>query len=451
MTDNNRIKKLTVFALTWPIFIEMLFHILMGNVDTFMLSYVSDDAVAAVGVTRQLIEFCIIIFNLIGLGVGVIIARYVGANDYSVASKVAASAISLNLIFGIVVSVLMVIYRDSFLAFYKMGPELESYATIYLIIVGGSLFLEATMLTIGPAIRSHGFTRDTMYIGMGMNVINVIGNALLIYGLFGLPQLGVAGVAISTAVSRLIGLIFSFYLLYKRIEVPIYVIDYFRIKWKEIGMTLRIGIPSALEWLSFHLSQMMATRIVTFMGTTALATHIYATNIVYFFMLVSMAIGEGTEILVAQYIGAKKLDKAYEILIKSVKWGLGITVGIIVFISFFRDQILSIFTDDPSIISIGSAILLFSIILEPGRVFNHIVINSLRAAGDVKFPLIMAIVSMWGVKVPLAYLFGIKLGYGLLGVWVAHAVDEWIRGIVHYYRWKGRKWQREFLLSPTHH
>lgn len=444
----NKMKKLTVFSITWPIFIEMLFHIVMGNVDTFMLSYVSDSAVAGVGVTRQLIEFSIILFNLIGLGVGVIVANYIGAKNNQGANNIAASAISLNFLFGIVVSVVIVMNRDLFLNFYEMTPEIKAHAEIYLIIVGGSLVLEAVMLTIGPVIRSHGFTRDTMYVGIGMNVINVIGNALLLYGFFGIPQMGVAGVAIATASSRLVGFICIFYLLYKRIDTPIYLIDYLHIKWKEIWKILRIGVPGALEWLSFHMSQMVATRIVTFMGATALATHIYATNIVYFFMLFGMAIGEGTEIIVARMIGANEKEKAYHQLIRSVKWAFGITIATIIVISFFRDQILSIFTSDPNIIALGSAILLFCIVLEPGRVFNHVVINSLRAAGDVRFPLIMAVVSMWGIKIPLAYLFGIHLGYGVFGVWVAHAMDEWVRGVIHYKRWTGRKWQRKLVFAP---
>ncbi|MBP3953365.1 MATE family efflux transporter [Bacillus sp. YZJH907-2] len=423
----------------------MLTHILMGNVDTFMLSHVSDHAVAAVGVTRQLLDFSIILLNLLGLGVGVIIAQYVGAKNFNDASKIAASAITLNFAFGIALSILFVLNHDSLLSFYHLSPELTELAKIYLLIVGGTLFLEAVMLTIGPVIRSHGFMMDTMYVGIGMNVVNVIGNAVLIYGLFGFPELGVMGVAISTAISRILGFIILLFLLYRRIQVPIVWRDYIQIKWREIGMTLKIGVPSGLEWLSFHLSQMMVTKMVTMMGATALATHIYASNIVLFFMLIGMAIGEGTEILVAQLFGAQKVETAYNQLLRSLKWAFGITVGLIMIVSLFREKILHVFTNDLEIITIGSAILLFCIILEPGRVFNHVIINSLRAAGDVKFPLLMAIISMWGLKVPLAYLLGIHLGFGVLGVWIAHAFDEWVRGVIHYRRWTGRKWERKLI------
>lgn len=106
------IKTMTVFAITWPIFIEMLFHILMGSVDTFMLSHVSDEVVSAVGVSRQLIEFTIILFNLLGLGVGVIIAQLLGAQKHVDASRVTASALTFNLVFGLALSLMFIVSRD---------------------------------------------------------------------------------------------------------------------------------------------------------------------------------------------------------------------------------------------------------------------------------------------------------------------------------------------------
>ncbi|AWB44497.1 MATE family efflux transporter [Paenibacillus sp. CAA11] len=449
LQGSKKAKTMTVFAITWPIFVEMLFHILMGNVDTFMLSHVSDDVVSAVGISRQLIEFTIILFNLLGLGVGVIIAQLLGAGKHKEASQVTASALTFNLVFSLAISILFIVSRDLLLSFYHIPSSIKEHAEIYMMLVGGSLFLEALMLTAGPVIRSHGFTRDTMMVGIGMNIIHVGGNALLIYGWMGLPQLGVMGAAISTIISRIIACVWIFILLYKRTEAPIKLKYYFQMKWRELTAILKIGIPSGLEWLSYQMSQMVVTRIVSFMGATAIATHVYANSIVYFFMMFGMAIGDGTEIVVARLVGSGQKEKAYHQLLRSLRWALGITIVAILSVSFFRQEIMSIFTEDASIISMGATILMFCIVLEPGRVFNHVVINSLRAAGDVKFPLMMAIISMWGIKFPLAYLLGIHFGYGLIGVWIAHACDEWVRGVFHYFRWKGRRWQNKSLLSPA--
>lgn len=439
---------MTVFAITWPIFIEMLFHILMGTVDTLMLSHISDEVVSAVGISRQLIEFSIILLNLLGLGVGVVISQLLGAGRLQAVSQTTASALSFNLVFGLLISLIFIVSRDTLLSFYDVPLAVHNDAALYMMLVGGSLFFEALMLTAGPVIRSHGFTRDTMYIGIGMNIINVIGNALLIYGWFGFPQLGIMGAAISTIISRIVACIGIFILLYKRVQLPIRFIYYFQMKWQELTAILKIGIPSGLEWLSYHFSNMFVTRFVSFMGLTAVTAHVYSNTIVYFFMLFGMAIGEGTEIIVARLIGSGQKEKAYRQLLSSLKWAMMITIGTLIIGILFRTQLFDFFTDDPDVIAIGASILMLCIILEPGRVFNHVVISSLRAAGDVQFPLIMAIISMWGIKVPLAYFLGVHQGYGVLGVWIAHATDEWVRGIFHYFRWKGRKWQHKSLLTP---
>ncbi|MFC7560770.1 MATE family efflux transporter [Paenibacillus farraposensis] len=307
----KNVKTMTVFVITWPIFIEMLFHILMGSVDTFMLSHVSDEVVSAVGVSRQLIEFTIILFNLLGLGVGVIIAQLLGAQKHVDASRVTASALTFNLVFGLTLSLMFIMSRDFLLSFYHITPTIKKNAEIYMMLAGGSLFLEALMLTAGPVIRSHGYTKDTIIVGIGMNILHVVGNALLIYGWFGLPQMGVAGAAISTVVSRAVACIWIFILLYKRVSAPIRIQYYVQLQWSKLVAILKIGIPAGLEWLSYQLSQMMVTRFVSFMGTTAIATHFYTNTIVHFFMVFGMAVGEGTEIIVARLIGAGDKEKAF--------------------------------------------------------------------------------------------------------------------------------------------
>jgi Na+-driven multidrug efflux pump len=166
-----------------------------------------------------------------------------------------------------------------------------------------------------------------------------------------------------------------------------------------------------------------------------------------YIMLFGISIGHGTEIMVGQLVGARKIKEAYTQLLKSLKLGLLITVGVVLTFSVFRESLLGIFTDDPSIIQVGASILLFGIILEPGRTFNVVIINSLRATGDAQFPVFIGILSMWGISVPLSYFLGIYSGLGLLGIYMAFAVDEWVRGILMYFRWKSRAWETKALIS----
>ncbi len=199
-----------------------------------MLSHVSDEVVSAVGVSRQLIEFTIILFNLLGLGVGVIIAQLLGAQKHVDASRVTASALTFNLVFGLALSLMFIVSRDLLLSFYHISPTIKENAEIYMMLAGGSLFLEALMLTVGPVIRSHGFTKDTMIVGIGMNILHIVGNALLIYGWFGLPQMGVVGAAISTVISRAVACVWIFILLYKRVSAPIRIKYYVQLQWSKL-------------------------------------------------------------------------------------------------------------------------------------------------------------------------------------------------------------------------
>jgi Na+-driven multidrug efflux pump len=123
------------------------------------------------------------------------------------------------------------------------------------------------------------------------------------------------------------------------------------------------------------------------------------------------------------------------------------STAIAVVFSISTDFLFGIFTSNPEILQIGATILLLTIILEPGRAFNLVIISALRATGDVKFPVYMGILSMWGISVPLAYLLGIHFELGLAGIWVAFIADEWLRGILMLIRWRSKVWvNKGFIL-----
>ncbi|QKS71799.1 MATE family efflux transporter [Paenalkalicoccus suaedae] len=433
--------KLTLFALTWPIFIEIMLHMLMGNADTLMLSQYNDNAVAAVGVSNQLMSVIIVMFGFVATGTTVLIAQYKGAGDDTHANRIAVVSIILNIIFGLLLSIALLVFGEQILLAMNLPIELMDQALIYLQIVGGFAFVQALIMTISAIIKSHGFTKDAMYVTLGMNVFNVIGNYILIFGAFGAPELGVTGVAISTAVSRGIGTLWMLFLLYKRVQGTL--------SWtflktsfpkQEVRDLLKIGIPSAGEHLAYNTSQVVITYFIASMGTVALTTRVYTLNIIMFAFLFAIAIGQGTQILVGYLIGERRHKEAYQRCLKSLWIGMSVSTFVASMFYVFGDTIFAIFTDNNEIIQLGSLLLLLTIILEPGRAFNLIVINSLRAAGDVRYPVYIGILSMWGVAVTLSYTAGIVFGLGLIGVWIAQIADEWLRGLLMLRRWRSKKW-----------
>ncbi|MCE7794929.1 MATE family efflux transporter [Salipaludibacillus sp. CUR1] len=440
--------KLTLFALTWPIFIEILLHMLMGNADTLMLSQYDDDAVAAVGVSNQIMSVIIVMFGFVATGTTILIAQNLGANNNKKASHIAVVSICTNVIFGFGLSLVLFLFGRQILLAMNLPEELMSTALIYLQIVGGFAFVQALLMTLSAIVKSHGFTKDAMYVTLGMNVVNVIGNYILIFGAFGAPSMGATGVALSTAFSRGLGTVILFIVLYKRVKGDLpWAFLVRRFPKEELRDLLRIGIPSAGEHLSYNTSQMVITYFVATMGTAALTTRVYALNIMMFAFLFSIAIGQGTQILVGHLIGEKRYEEAYKRCLRSLWIGMSVSTFTAFTFAVFREQILNIFTDNTQIIQLGSILLILTVILEPGRAFNLIVINSLRAAGDVKFPVYIGILSMWGVSVTISYTAGIWLGLGLIGVWIALIMDEWLRGLLMLRRWKTRKWEKMSFVS----
>ncbi|WP_370224071.1 MATE family efflux transporter [Cytobacillus sp.] len=445
MTKNQ--KKLTLFALTWPIFIEILLHMLMGNADTLMLSQYSDESVAAVGVSNQILSLVIVMFGFVATGTSILIAQNLGAKNNKTAAEISIVSLGANLVFGIILSIFLFASGKPLLRLMDLPEELLSQANAYLVIVGGFSFVQALIMTIGSIIRSYGFTRDVMYITIGMNILNVIGNYLFIFGPFGFPVLGVEGVAISTVVSRLIGFAAAVAVLLRRTEKALPFRLLFRFPKEHIKNLLRIGIPSAGEHLSYNGSQMVITIFIAALGTEALTAKVYAQNIMMFIFLFSVAISQGTQILIGHMVGGKDYEAAYKRCMKSLRLAIIISFGTAVLFSLFSKELMGIFTSNPDIIKVGSILILLTILLEPGRSFNLVVINSLRAAGDVKFPVYMGILSMWGVSVTLSYVLGIHFGLGLAGIWIAFIADEWLRGLLMLWRWKSRVWVNKSFVS----
>lgn len=439
-------KKMTLFAITWPIFIELLLHMLMGNIDTLMLSQYSDDSVASVGVANQILSLFIVIFGFVATGTAVLVAQHLGAKQQKEAMDVSAVSLLANLAVGLMISAGLFIFSGHLLKMMDLPNRLLAEGNQYLKLVGLFIFLEGLIMTAGAILRSSGFTKDSMYVTVAMNILNIVGNYCFIFGPFAIPVLGVQGVAISTVASRMIGLLLIGYALVHRLSFHKHWTNFSKNSFRHLKHLMRIGIPTAGEHLSYNGSQMVLTYFAATLGAEALTTKVYAQNLMMLIFLFSAAISQGTQILVGHFIGAKQFEAAYKRCMRTLSIAVVIsTLGAVLFFAF-SDALFGLFTNNPSIIAEGKHLLLLTIILEPGRAFNMVIISSLIASSDAKFPVYMAIISMWGVGISVAYIFTILLGWGLAGIWISFIVDEWLRGILMLFRWKSRIWVKKSFI-----
>lgn len=243
-------------------------------------------------------------------------------------------------------------------------------------------------------------------------------------------------------------MVFLLLILYFRLEVRMKGHDFYKLNLSYVKKILNIGVPAAGEHLSYSTSLIVITVFITLLGATALATRVYTQNLTIFISMIPMAIAKGMQIYVGQLIGAGKLKEAYHQMFRGLKFCLVLVCIMALTFSFVGKSLLRLFTDDLDIIVVGSVLISIGILIEPGRAINNVTISALRATGDAKFPAIMGIISM--ISVPLSYLLGIYLGFGLIGIWIAMAVDEWFRGILMILRWRSRKWEEKILVDATH-
>lgn len=430
-----------------PIFIETLLIMMLGAVDTVMLSQYSDNAVAAVGVVNQLIMFAFLIFEVINLGTSVLCSQYLGAKMQKNVIQVVGVSLVLNLIFGILVSAILHFGASGLLNMMGLRSELMEYGVNYMEIVGAFAFFQAVSLTISASLRSANKAIYPMLVVVVVNILNIIGNYSLIFGKFGMPALGVEGAAISTAFARGVSMIILFVILFRK-YIPKFPLAYFRpFPLVELKNLLKIGIPSAGENMSYSFSQVVLTYFINMLGNEALTTRTYVVNIVMFVYLFAIAMAQGGAICIGHLVGEKKIRAAY--LLGKYVMRISILVSLVLSCiwALMGHTLFSWLTSNPEIIRLGTIILFIDVILEVGRAINIYATNALRATGDVNYPFYVGLVVQWSVAVGLGYLFGLKWGWGLVGMWCAFLLDENIRGIIFVQRWNSMKWAKKGFVK----
>ena len=446
MDSIGNVGKKNLISLIIPIFFELLLVTIVGNIDTIMLGYYSDEAVGAIGGITQLLNIQNVIFSFINMATAILTAQFLGAKDYKRVKQVISVSLVLNVLLGLILGGIYLFFWESLLQKINLPGELIGIGKYYFQMVGGLCILQGIILSCGAILKSHGRPTETLIINVGVNILNIIGNAFFIFGWLGMPVLGPTGVGISTVISRGIGCVAAFYMMCKYCNFTFKKKYIKPFPFKIVKNILSIGFPTAGEHLAWNVGQLMIVAMVNTMGTTIIASRTYLMLISSFTMTLSIALGQGTAIQVGHLVGAGEIKEVYHKCLKSLKIAFIFAFVTTSFVFLFRKPIMSIFTTNPDILKASLKIFPLMILLEMGRVFNIVIINSLHAAGDIKFPMFMGITCVFAVAVLFSYLFGISLGWGLAGIWLANAMDEWIRGLAMYFRWKSKKWQNKSFV-----
>ena len=439
----------TIFMMSLPIFVELLLQLLVGNIDQFMISKYSQEAVAAIGNGNQIMNIVIVVLNVMSVSTTILISQYLGAKNKSKGSEVSTASLLISSVFSIVITVLVILFNKQLFMWLKVPNEILAETSRYTVIIASFVLVQGIYMTINSILRSYALMKEVMYVSILMNMINIIGNAILINGLFKAPRLGIVGAAISTNFSKCIGLIAVTIILIKKVDVKISLKYLKPFPIDTIKKLLFIGLPSGGESLSYNLSQMIILKVVNIFGTSVIATRVYGNMLANVCYVYSLAIGQATQVVIGYLIGAGREDEVENRVWSVSVISLVVSLAVTILIYFNSDAVFGIFSKDPVVLALGKKIIFIEIFLEIGRAINIVMTKCLIAAGDVYYPVLTTLTFSWVVAVGGSYILGVKLGLGLQGVWLAMMMDELIRAVIFAIRFKSCKWKNKSMIETS--
>jgi len=232
--QTNKYQEQTLFSISWPLFIELALHMGMGIIATLMLSHYSDDAAAGVGVANQLLNLFILVFNVTSIGGTVLISQNLGAGRLSDARQLSRSVFGLNFWFGMIIAIFVFVFGQHLLTLFHTEGKVYEYGLTFVRICGFSLFFESISLALSAVLRSHGYTKESMFVTVVMDLISVGGNVIATSGLFGLPITGVTGVSWAMVAARAFAVSALLVFVYRRLSLKLGLNDIFKARKEEI-------------------------------------------------------------------------------------------------------------------------------------------------------------------------------------------------------------------------
>lgn len=438
---DNRQKGLR--QLFFPIFIEVLFFMLVGSVDTLMLSTIGDDKVGAVGAANTYLSVFTISFSVISTGVMAVMTQYIGAGKNGVARQARNIGVIFNGVIGGILSLALLFFSEPILRVLGTADKLLEHAIIYMCIVGGTSIFTALTPVVTSYLRAFGYAKEPLVVNVTANILNVLLNSIFLF----ICNWGVAGVALATAISRAVGLLFGIIMCIRKIKIPK---DAETISNATVCKNiLQVGVPSALESALYNVAMAIVMKFLNEMSEDGIyvTAKSYASQITMFSYCAGVALSNANAIIVGWRIGEKRYDECQRATFKAAKLGVITAVAVSGVLALTGKYIMRIFTDDPKIIELVVMILVVDIVLEIGRICNIVFGNALKTAGDATYTVVIAVIFMYLFAVLGTFIFGISLKWYVVGSWIGLAMDECMRAILMGIRWKSRKWEKKVLVK----
>jgi putative MATE family efflux protein len=438
--SNTEIKK-EVLIFSAPLIAENMLMSLISVVNSSMVGHLGRTALAAVGLTNQPVFIFTAVFQSFNVGATALIARFIGSKDYKDVKNVMHQTLMVSTLLGLIIAVLGFVYSEALVRLMGAQEDTLEAATMYMRYMSIGAFFQAIPLAIASILRGAGKSRPPMVYNTVANVVNVMIGYLLINGIWVFPKLGLEGAAIGATIAKAVACMMSIVILFmSKPPVEISIKDQIKVDFKMLKRIMDISISAAGEQFIMRMGFLIYTKTIAELGTVSLASHQVISNITG---LVSNVVG-GFAIAASSYtgrcLGAKDatLARVYVDEIKKIGFIFSLSVGILFVV--FGYQLGKIFTPDEEVLILVQQVLIIGGLITFPQNTQQILSGSLRGAGDTKWPLVTALVTVTVCRVGLAIVFVKVFHLGLMGAWMAALFDQSLRAIFTSIRYKSGKW-----------
>lgn len=439
---NNGIAQETL-RMAWPAVCESFFVALAGMIDSLMVSSMGSYAVAAVGLTTQPKFMGLSVFIAINVAVSALVARRRGEKKKADANQILLTAIFFILAAVAVVSALCVIFANQIIHFCGSAEDTHDTAVIYFRIIMGGLVFNALSIGINAAQRGAGNTIIAMRTNVTSNVVNVIGNYLLINGHLGFPALGIHGAAIATVFGTVVACVMSFCSLLKQdnfVSLPYIIQKKIKASSKTLVHIVKVGYSVFIEQILMRAGFMTTAMMAAGMGTAAMAAHQVGMNI----LGLTFSFGDGMQVaavaLIGRSLGEGSPGKAKEYGKVCRRIGMCISVSLAIIYFFGGEALYRLFFEEEHIVAYGVQIIHVVIFIVLFQVSQVIYMGCLRGAGDTAYTAMASTISVTLIRTSFSYLCGILLNWGITGIWLGILADQVSRFLFASIRFKTGKW-----------
>ena len=433
--------------LAWPAIIENLLVMSVGIADTAMVGRLGAASLAAVDISNRLIMFALAVFSAILIGTTAVVARSIGAEDRATANQALRQALIMVATIALPLIIPGTIFARKCIEFMMVmqeTPDIEvvSLGAQYMQITVPFMLFALVMMTINSCLRGAGDTRTPMVVTGVSNVVNIIGNYLLIYGIGPCPAMGVAGAAWSTNIARMIGAVLVIRAVYRgHGRLSLNIKERFRIDTDIMKRILRVGFPAAIEQGLMRSAQLIYGMIVASMDTVSIAAHAVALTAESISFMPGAGFSLAATTLVGQNMGANNPEQAERSGYQSGYMATLVMSAMGVLFFAFPRFFVGLFSKDPAVVDLAAKCLRLVAISQPALAWVQTLGGGLRGVGDTRWVMAITVVGFWGVRISLAYVLAISAGLGLLGAWIAMVVDLFVRSVLLVLRFRQGGWK----------